>query len=215
MEEMTSTVKQNADNAMQANQLAMAARETAERGGAVTARSVTAMSEIHKSSKRIGDIISRSLQKCNGREGLMLKSLIERYTAYLRLLEQARQAIERRDEEALDRIDANSRDLLDDIQYRWATLEPELGSYGNRQLRVLRDLVARSLAQTQAHQAAVARWMSEVGGWVAPDDLVQPITVGHTDLMGVAAVDALVGPAQFVPKLGPGLARQFTAGVEQ
>ncbi len=58
MEEMTSTVKQNADNAMQANQLAMTARETAERGGAVTARSVTAMSEIHKSSKRIGDIIS-------------------------------------------------------------------------------------------------------------------------------------------------------------
>ncbi len=57
MEEMTATVKQNADNAQQANELAMAARTIAEKGGAVTAKSVSAMSEIYKSSKRIGDII--------------------------------------------------------------------------------------------------------------------------------------------------------------
>jgi PAS domain S-box-containing protein len=57
MEEMTSTVKQNADNAMQADALARAARKLAENGGAVTAKAVTAMSEINTSSKKIADII--------------------------------------------------------------------------------------------------------------------------------------------------------------
>src|SRR5271163_49815 len=58
MEEMTSTVKNNADNAAQANQLATAAREQAERGGAVVGAAVAAMGEINASSKRIADIIS-------------------------------------------------------------------------------------------------------------------------------------------------------------
>ena len=58
MEEMTSTVKQNADNAKHANQLAIAARETADKGGAVTKRAVEAMGEINKSSKKIADIIT-------------------------------------------------------------------------------------------------------------------------------------------------------------
>jgi methyl-accepting chemotaxis protein len=58
MEEMTATVKNNADNAAQANQLASAAREQAERGGAVVGAAVVAMGEINASSKRIADIIS-------------------------------------------------------------------------------------------------------------------------------------------------------------
>ncbi|QPD04824.1 MAG: Methyl-accepting chemotaxis sensory transducer with Pas/Pac sensor [Candidatus Nitrospira kreftii] len=58
MEEMTSTVKQNADNAKQANQLAIAARNTADKGGAVTKKAVDAMGEINKSSKKIADIIT-------------------------------------------------------------------------------------------------------------------------------------------------------------
>jgi methyl-accepting chemotaxis protein len=58
MEEMTSTVKQNADNAKQVDQLAIAARETADKGGAVTQRAVDAMGEINKSSKKIADIIT-------------------------------------------------------------------------------------------------------------------------------------------------------------
>jgi len=58
MEEMTSTIKQNADNAKQANQLAMAAREVAEKGGSVTLHAVEAMDEINKSSKKIADIIN-------------------------------------------------------------------------------------------------------------------------------------------------------------
>jgi len=58
MEEMTSTVKQNADNAKQANQLASAARETADKGGAVTLRAVEAMGAINQSSKKIADIIT-------------------------------------------------------------------------------------------------------------------------------------------------------------
>ena len=58
MEEMTSTVKQNADNAKQANQLAIAARDTADKGGTVTKKAVDAMSEINKSSKKIADIIT-------------------------------------------------------------------------------------------------------------------------------------------------------------
>jgi methyl-accepting chemotaxis protein len=58
MEEMTATVKQNADNARQANQLAVGAREQAERGGAVVQRAIGAMGEINASSRKIADIIS-------------------------------------------------------------------------------------------------------------------------------------------------------------
>ncbi len=58
MEELTGTVKQNADNANQANQLASGAREQAEKGGQVVGKAVSAMSEINKSSKKIADIIS-------------------------------------------------------------------------------------------------------------------------------------------------------------
>jgi methyl-accepting chemotaxis protein len=57
MEQMTAAVKNNADNAAQASQLALAARDQAERGGAVLQSAVTAMSEINASSKRIADII--------------------------------------------------------------------------------------------------------------------------------------------------------------
>jgi methyl-accepting chemotaxis protein len=57
MEEMTATVKQNADNARQANQLAAGAREQAEKGGQVVSEAVSAMSEINTSSKQIADII--------------------------------------------------------------------------------------------------------------------------------------------------------------
>jgi len=57
MEQMTATVKQNADNARQANQLAVGAREQAERGGAVVHRAIGAMGEINTSSRKIADII--------------------------------------------------------------------------------------------------------------------------------------------------------------
>ncbi len=57
MEEMTATVKQNADNAAQANQLAIAARNQAEKGGQVVVSAVEAMNEINKASSRIADII--------------------------------------------------------------------------------------------------------------------------------------------------------------
>ncbi len=57
MEEMTATVKQNADNARQASQLAIGARDQADRGGSVVGRAVSAMGEISDSSRRIADII--------------------------------------------------------------------------------------------------------------------------------------------------------------
>lgn len=57
MEELTGTVKQNADNSRQANQLAMGAREQAEKGGEVLDNAISAMQEISKSSKQIADII--------------------------------------------------------------------------------------------------------------------------------------------------------------
>lgn len=57
MEEMTGTVSQNADNAQQANQLAISAREQADAGGVVVGRAMAAMSEINESSKKIADII--------------------------------------------------------------------------------------------------------------------------------------------------------------
>ena len=57
MEELTSTVKHNADNARQANQLAASASEVARRGGAVVAQVVGTMAAIDASSKKIADII--------------------------------------------------------------------------------------------------------------------------------------------------------------
>ena len=57
MEQMTSTVKTTADNANQARQLALAAREQAERGGQVVQAAVTAMSGINAASRKIADII--------------------------------------------------------------------------------------------------------------------------------------------------------------
>jgi methyl-accepting chemotaxis protein len=58
MEELTSTVKQNAENAKQANQLAAGASEVAVKGGTVVGQVVTTMSSISESSKKIVDIIS-------------------------------------------------------------------------------------------------------------------------------------------------------------
>jgi methyl-accepting chemotaxis protein len=57
MEQLTGTVKQNADNARQANELAGAAQLIAVRGGEVVGQVVETMSNIHHSSNRIGDII--------------------------------------------------------------------------------------------------------------------------------------------------------------
>ncbi len=54
---MTYTGKQTADNAGQANQLAMAARQQAEKGGAVVSSAVTAMGGINSASRKIADII--------------------------------------------------------------------------------------------------------------------------------------------------------------
>ncbi|HET9391484.1 MAG TPA: methyl-accepting chemotaxis protein [Steroidobacteraceae bacterium] len=57
MEEMMTTVKRNAENAGQANQLAVAARGQAEQGGAVVGKAVSAMSGINESARRIAAII--------------------------------------------------------------------------------------------------------------------------------------------------------------
>jgi methyl-accepting chemotaxis protein len=58
MRELTSTVKQNADNAREANQLAASASEVARQGGVVVAQVVDTMGSINESSKKIVDIIS-------------------------------------------------------------------------------------------------------------------------------------------------------------
>jgi methyl-accepting chemotaxis protein len=57
MEELTTTVKQNADNAREANQLADRCVEVASRGGAVVAEVVATMGSINDSSRKIVDII--------------------------------------------------------------------------------------------------------------------------------------------------------------
>jgi methyl-accepting chemotaxis protein len=57
MEEMTGTVKATAENAGQAQQLAIAARDQAERGGAIVGSAISAMSGINSASKKISDII--------------------------------------------------------------------------------------------------------------------------------------------------------------
>jgi methyl-accepting chemotaxis protein len=58
MEELTSTVKLNADNARQANSLAVNASEVAVDGGSVVEQVVRTMSSINESSRKIADIIS-------------------------------------------------------------------------------------------------------------------------------------------------------------
>jgi methyl-accepting chemotaxis protein len=57
MEQMTSTVRQTADNAGQANQLALAARRQAEKGGTVVGAAINSMAGINAASKKIADII--------------------------------------------------------------------------------------------------------------------------------------------------------------
>jgi methyl-accepting chemotaxis protein len=57
MEQLGGTVRQNADNASQANQLALGASRVAQDGGAVVAEVVGTMKGIHDSSRRIADII--------------------------------------------------------------------------------------------------------------------------------------------------------------
>lgn len=57
MEHLTDTVKNNSENAQQANLVASNARELAEKGGTVVNAAIAAMQEINESSNRIADII--------------------------------------------------------------------------------------------------------------------------------------------------------------
>ena len=57
MMRMTETVRENAENASQANQLALAACDHAERGGKIMHDAVGAMQVINESSRKIADII--------------------------------------------------------------------------------------------------------------------------------------------------------------
>jgi aerotaxis receptor len=58
MEEFASTVRQNADNAVQANQLTLSASDVAGKGGEAVRNVGKTMDEINASAKRIVDIIS-------------------------------------------------------------------------------------------------------------------------------------------------------------
>ncbi|MFN3399149.1 MAG: methyl-accepting chemotaxis protein [Ferrovibrio sp.] len=57
MHEITATVKQNADNAQAASQLAEVARGAADKGGIVMSNVVTAMGQIEGSAAKISDIV--------------------------------------------------------------------------------------------------------------------------------------------------------------
>ncbi|MEQ9058195.1 MAG: methyl-accepting chemotaxis protein, partial [Gammaproteobacteria bacterium] len=57
MEELTSTVRQNAENARAADELAATARSEAEQGGSVVGEAIAAMAAINDSSAQIADII--------------------------------------------------------------------------------------------------------------------------------------------------------------
>ena len=58
MEQLTSTVRENADNARQANQLAASSMDVARRGGVAVGQVVNTMHGISDSSRKIADIIS-------------------------------------------------------------------------------------------------------------------------------------------------------------
>ena len=55
--QLSSTVKQNADNAQTANEVAASTHIAAEKGGEVASAAVTAMDQIAQSSQRIGEIV--------------------------------------------------------------------------------------------------------------------------------------------------------------
>jgi methyl-accepting chemotaxis protein len=57
MDHLGATVKQNASNASQGNQLALGASTVAVKGGEVVAQVVDTMKEINESSRKIADII--------------------------------------------------------------------------------------------------------------------------------------------------------------
>jgi hypothetical protein len=57
IEQLTGTIRQTADNASQANQLAGAMRELAVRGGEVVTRAVDGMQAIDRSSRKIAEIV--------------------------------------------------------------------------------------------------------------------------------------------------------------
>jgi methyl-accepting chemotaxis protein len=57
MEQLSQTVRANADTAMEADQMAGSASAAAEKGGEVVSRVVTTMEDIAQSSRRIADII--------------------------------------------------------------------------------------------------------------------------------------------------------------
>jgi methyl-accepting chemotaxis protein len=57
LEEMTATVRRNAENAAHADELATTARNRAENGGVVVSSAIAAMHEINASSRKIADII--------------------------------------------------------------------------------------------------------------------------------------------------------------
>src|SRR5690606_2135652 len=58
MEELASTVKQNAENARQANVLATSASDVAERGGDAVSEEVTTMNAISTSSRKTSELVS-------------------------------------------------------------------------------------------------------------------------------------------------------------
>ena len=58
MDQLTATVRQNADNARQANQLAESASTVAQKGGSTVAQVVERMDAINQSSRKISDITS-------------------------------------------------------------------------------------------------------------------------------------------------------------
>jgi methyl-accepting chemotaxis protein len=58
MEQISVTVKKNAENAQRANEFANDTAAVADRGGAVVAQAISAMSRIEESSRKISDIIS-------------------------------------------------------------------------------------------------------------------------------------------------------------
>jgi len=57
LEQMTATVRDSADNAIQANKVSGSARTVAERGSEVVGRAVDAMQQIDRASAQIGEII--------------------------------------------------------------------------------------------------------------------------------------------------------------
>jgi methyl-accepting chemotaxis protein len=177
MDQMLSTVRQNAENAHHANQLAIEARERAEGGSAVVASAVQAMDGINVASRKIADIIGVIDEIAFQTNLLALNAAVEAARAG----EQGRgfavvasevRSLASRSAEAAKEI----KQLIQDSVSRVAEGAQVVGESGKTFIQVVASVkkVGDIIAEIAAASADQAKGIEQVGGAVTRiDELTQ------------------------------------------